>query len=104
MATAPDWLDEVVVLNESKDETISGDISVYRSEGDAFRDIEAWWVESAEGFAFTATGMRLALGVGPSGEVIVIRREECSEGPAIVLGWLRVLAQTTLESFSRSAF
>jgi hypothetical protein len=33
----------------------------------------------------------------------VARREECAEGPAIVLGWLQALAQTTLEARSRVA-
>ena len=100
---ALNWLDEVVILNESKDENVPGDISLYRSEGDALNDIEAWWVEDSEGFAFSATGVRLVLGVAPSGEVIVVRREECSEGPAIVLGWLKALAQSTLESRNRVA-
>lgn len=98
MVTALNWLDEVVVLNESQEENVPGDISVYRSEGDACRDIEAWWVENSEGFAFSATGVRLVLGVTPTGEVIVARREVCPEGPAVVLSWLRALAQTTLEA------
>lgn len=103
MVPALNWLDEVVVLNESRDESVPGDVSVYRSEGDALRDIEAWWVENSEGFAFTATGVRLVLAVGPSGEVIVAHREECPEGPAIVLGWLQALAQTTLGARNRVA-
>lgn len=103
MVTALDWLDEVFVLNESRDESVPGDISIYRSEGDGCGAIEAWWVENSEGFAFTATGVRLILGVGVFGEVIVTRREECSEGPAIVLSWLQALAQTTLEARNRVA-
>ena len=102
MATALNWLDEVIVLNESKDEKAPGDVSVYRSEGDAFDDVESWWVENSECFAFTATGVRLILGV-ESGAVIVIQREECADGPAIVLGWLQALAQTTLEARNRVA-
>lgn len=73
MVTALDWLDEVILLNESNKEDVPGDISVYRSEGDALNDIEAWWVENSEGFAFTGTGVRLILGVGASGEAIIIR-------------------------------
>jgi hypothetical protein len=103
MVTALDWLNEVVVFNESRDESVPGDVSVYRSDGDACANIEGWWVENSEGFAFTATGVRLVLGVGASGKVIVTRREECSEGPAIVLGWLQALAQTTLEARNRVA-
>jgi hypothetical protein len=103
MAAALNWLDEVVVLNESKWENVPGDVSVHRSEGDAFNAIEAWWVENSEGFAFSATGVRLRLGVGPSGEVIVVRREDCPEGADIVRGWLQALAQTTLEARNRVA-
>jgi hypothetical protein len=103
MVTTSNWLDEVVVLNESKDENVPGDVSVYRSEGDAFRDIEASWVENREGFAFSATGVRLILGVGSSGEVVITRREECGEGAAIVLGWLQALATTTLETRNQVA-
>jgi hypothetical protein len=103
MAAALNWLDDVVVLNESRDERIPGDVSVHRSEGDACSSIEAWWVENSEGFAFSATGMRLVLDIETSGQVVVVRREECPEGTAIVLGWLQALAQTTLEARNRVA-
>ena len=39
------------MLNDSKDENVPGDVSIYRSEGDAFNDIEDWWVENSEGYA-----------------------------------------------------
>ncbi len=103
MVPAPNWLDEVVLLNESSDERVPGDVSVHRSEGDALNSVEPWWVESSEGFAFSATGVRLVLDLGPSGEIIVVRREECPEGPAIVLCWLQALARTTLEARTQLA-
>jgi hypothetical protein len=103
MVATLNWLDEVVVLNESEDESVAGDVSVYRSEGDAVNALEDWWVENSEGFAFTATGVRLVLAVSPSRGVFVERREECPEGPAIVLAWLRSLGQTTLEARNRVA-
>lgn len=103
MVTARNWLDEVVVLNESMDEMAAGDVSVHRSIGDALRAIEPWWVANAKGFAFTATGVRLVLGVAQSGEVIVVRREEIAEGQAIVCDWLRTLAHVTLDARRRVA-
>lgn len=103
MVAAPNWLDEVVVLNESKDENSPGDVSIHRSEGDALAGLEDWWVENSEGFAFTASGVRLVLAVGPSGGVFVERREACPEGAAIVLGWLQALGRTTLEARHRVA-
>ncbi len=103
MTTSLNWLDEVVLLNESKWENVAGEVSVYRSEGDALNDLEASWVEKCEGYAFTATGIRLVLAVGSWGQVIVSRREECAEGPAIVFGWMQALAQVTLEARDRES-
>lgn len=99
----PNWLDDVVLLNESKEEHAPGDVSVHRSEGEALSEIEGWWVENEEGFAFSAAGERLVLAVGPTGGVFVARRETCPEGPAIVLGWLRALAEARLKARSRAA-
>ena len=93
-----DWLDEVVLLNESRSADVAGDVSIYRSEDEACAAIDEWWVENSEGFAFTATGVRLVVGVAPKGVVIIIRREPCPEGPAIVRAWLEALVQTTLST------
>ncbi|WP_326524859.1 hypothetical protein [Sphingomonas sp.] len=102
MGDTLNWLDEVVVLNESRDENVPGDVSIYRSEGEAFSKIEDWWIENGEGFAFTATGVRLVLGVD-GGVATVICREQCADGQAIVLNWLQALAQTTLAARNRAA-
>ena len=48
---AEDWLSDIVVVNESRDETTAGDVSVYRSADEACRSLEHWWVENGEGFA-----------------------------------------------------
>ncbi len=93
-----DWLDEVVLLNESRSVDVAGDVSIYRSESEACAAIEDWWVTNSEGFAFTATGVRLVLGIGPKGAVIIVRREPSPEGPAIVRAWLEALVQTTLSA------
>lgn len=98
MDSRPDWLDEVVLLNESRSVDAAGDVSIYRSEGEACAAVEAWWVKNSEGFAFTATGVRLVLGVGSKGAVVIVRREPCPEGPAIVRAWLEALMQTTLSA------
>jgi hypothetical protein len=103
MAEPLNWLDEVIIVNESADERVPGDVSVYRSENEALIGIESWWVKDGEGFAFTATGVRLTLGIGPFNEVDIIGREPCPEGPEIVLGWLHALAVATLEARSRAA-
>lgn len=55
------WLADIVVVNENRDEATVGDVSVYRSVGEACRALEHWWVENGEGFAFTASGDRLVL-------------------------------------------
>ena len=96
------WLDEVVVINDSEDERYAGDVSIHRSEGDALSGLEAFPVAQGEVHAFTASGVRLTLDI--SGEVVFISgREECPDGPEIVLSWLQALARTTLEARIRVA-
>lgn len=98
MPDISDWLSGVVVINESKDEAVAGDIHLYRSEADACRSLEGWWVENQEGFAFSAAGERLVLGVDASGQVVVDRREPCPEGRDIVTSWLQSYARFLFET------
>jgi hypothetical protein len=93
---ANEWLSDVVLLNESNAETRAGDISVFRSAGEACGALEPWWVQDREGFAFTASGDRLTLGVDDRGRVIVAKREQMDGGATIVLGWLRASAEAVL--------
>ncbi len=97
------WLDEIVVVNESKDEQLAGDVSLYRSVGDACEALEYWWVRNGEGYAFTASGIRLVLAAEENGLVTVASREECAEGAAFVLSWLMSLAEAALEAHKRAA-
>lgn len=103
MEQLPDWLADVVVLNESTDERVPGDVSVHRSDGDALLSLEATEVRHGLVFAFTATGVRLVLDTDGSGAVVVASRQICAEGPEIVLGWLRALARSQLEARRRTA-
>jgi hypothetical protein len=92
------WLADIVVLNESRDEATAGDVSVYRSVGAACGALEHWWVENGEGFAFTASGDRLVLGVNGGNTVVVASQEAVPDGAQIVLGWLRDYAAALLEA------
>lgn len=107
MSARPTWLDEVVILNDSDgtsiEESMPGDVSMYRSEGDALRALEPWAVKDSQIFAFNAAGKRLVLGLGSAGQVIVVRREDCSDGSEIVLKLLTSLAQTTVDARVRIA-
>lgn len=103
MNVASNWLDDIVVVNESKDERLPGDVSLHRSVGDACEALESWWVKNGEGYAFTASGIRLVLTAEQHGLVTVASREECPEGPAIVASWLLSLAETALEARRRVA-
>lgn len=103
MTAEESWLDEIVVVNESTDERRPGDVSLHRSVGDACEAVEYWWVRNGEAYAFTASGIRLVFAAEPKGPVTIVRRESCPEGPAIVLSWLRSLAETTLEARERVA-
>ncbi|MFB0874615.1 MULTISPECIES: hypothetical protein [unclassified Sphingobium] len=107
MSAPPNWLEEVVILNDSNgsdiDESIPGDVSIYRSEGDALRELEPWAVEHSHIFAFNAAGKRLVLGVSEAGQVIIARREGCPDGSKIVLKWLTFLAQSIVDARVRVA-
>ncbi len=46
-----DWLDDVIVLNESADEKRAGRVSMHRSIDDALETLEPAWVEDGEDFA-----------------------------------------------------
>jgi hypothetical protein len=93
-----DWLADIVVVNESRDETTAGDVSIYRSAGEACSSLEHWWVENREGFAFTAKGDRLTLGVDEKNRVIVTSQQIAPGGTEVVLGWLRAYAAAVLDA------
>lgn len=94
-----DWLADIVVLNETRDEARAGDVSVFRSAGEACAYLEHWWVENGEGFAFTAAGHRLTLGVDASDSVIVVGRDDATpSGVEVVRDWLRAYAAAVLEA------
>ena len=95
---ASNWLDDIVVVNESRDEVTAGDVSVFRSAGEACNRLEHRWVDNGEGFAFTATGERLTLGVDEKNQVTVTGRQLAPEGTEVVLGWLRAYAATVLDT------
>lgn len=103
MSAACNWLDEIVIVNESTQERLPGDVSLYRSVGDACEALEWWWVRDGQGHAFTASGVRLVLAAEPDGPVTIDRREACSDGPAIVLSWLQSLAADALQARKRVA-
>jgi hypothetical protein len=85
-------LSQVVVINESSAEEVPGDVSVFRSEREACRHLEPWWVEDSEGFALSGSGDRIVLGC-LSNTVCVERREPHPTGDALVLSWLQAAAR-----------
>ncbi|WP_315759683.1 MULTISPECIES: hypothetical protein [unclassified Bradyrhizobium] len=93
-----DWLADIVVVNESRELAVAGDISVFRSVGEACRSLEHWWVENGEGFAFTAAGGRLILGLEDGKRVIVTGQQAAEGGPEVVQAWLRACAAAVLDA------
>jgi hypothetical protein len=79
-----DWLDDIVLIAEGASETAAVGATIFRSEGESCRYLEPWWVEQAEGFAFSASGQRLMLRVDGA-RVVVAERVACEDGHAIVL-------------------
>jgi len=74
MNETPNWLDDVVVVNESSDPTIAGYIQTYRSEGDVGRQLEHWYVSDVDHLALTGTRPKATL--GPRDELVVVERVE----------------------------
>lgn len=97
------WLSEIVVVNESSDEAVAGDVSIFRHADDACAWLEHWWVEDKEGFAITAAGHRIELGVGAKQNVIVSGVEEVPTGTDVVRSWLHSVASGVLEQRTRKA-
>lgn len=89
-------LDHIIVVNESTDEAVAGDVSVFRNEDAACGHLEHWWVEDGEGFAFTAAGQRVILGVDDRDRVIVTAKENAADGQSIVRKWLEAHASAVL--------
>jgi hypothetical protein len=100
---ANDWLADIVVVNESRDEAVAGDVCIYRSAGEACGALEHWWVEGNEGFVFTASGTRLMLGVDEKKRVIVAGRQDAPAGQEVVLTWLHSTATALLDTRRASA-
>jgi len=98
-----DWLADIVVVNESREFTAAGDISVFRSVGEACRALEHWWVENGEGFAFTAAGGHLILGLDDGKRVIVTGQQSADGGAEVVQAWLRACAAAVLDARRSSA-
>ena len=98
-----DWLDEIVVINESTDERTAGKITVYRSEGDALASLTQWPVLKGQVFAFSASGTRLLISISGDGYGLVAVRQQTVEGPAIARDWLEALARQTLDQRTRDA-
>jgi hypothetical protein len=92
-----DWLDDVMVVNESASEVQPGDVMVFRTQADACGYLEDWWVRDGEGYAFTARGERVRLAATGT-SVVVDRIEPCAEGEEIVRRWLMSAASTLLHA------
>ncbi|MEN3951765.1 hypothetical protein [Iodidimonas sp. SYSU 1G8] len=98
MKAVQSWLADIVVVNESAVLAEPGDVSVFRSEGEACAKLEHWWVENDEGGAFDATGRRMILAVDSNQRVVVAERLSSPDGPDIVHGWLTAHAHAVLAS------
>jgi hypothetical protein len=86
------WLDDVIILNESDDPQTAGDVLVYRSEGDLARHLEDWYVKEVKHLALTGSGDKAILGLKGS-SVVVERREPFSAGLSLLHQWLTAIAK-----------
>lgn len=98
MNEIPVPLEEIIIVNENSDIRSAGDISIFRDGEAACRSIEHWWVEDGEGFALTAAGHRVTLGVADHNRVVILAKEADPDGPALVRKWLEAQANALLQT------
>lgn len=88
-------LRQVTLINENRIEAEPGDVSLFQSPETACAYLEPWWVLGGEGFALTASGDRVVLGLDAAGRrVVVIARERHPQGSELVEAWLGQLASS----------
>lgn len=93
---ADSWLSDVTIVAEADDPAQLGFVDIFRCRDDMCSYLEHWWVEDKHGFAFTASGDQLVLGVD-EGAVIVAEQVALPNGKEIVERALRMTAFVTLE-------
>jgi len=86
------WLEDVIVINESRDRSAAGDISVFRNGGDACGYLEPWWVKDKEGVAINGIGLHVVLGMRDN-SVVIDRYEKITDGPQTLHHRLRAEAE-----------
>ena len=103
MIECSDWLHDVVLVNESRAIDLPGDITLFRSEGDACGHLEPWWVAEGEGFALSGAGEQVVLGVKGKSVVVVERKAARVEDEAILHAWLTAAATAVLAARRKRA-
>jgi hypothetical protein len=91
------WLHDIILVNDGPKTLEPGDVSVFRSAGDACSYLEPWWVEERHGMAFNAFGEKVSLGTDDS-RVVVKGYQRHPDGEEIVLCWLNYSARAILEA------
>lgn len=96
MSDAANWLDHVIVVNESNDPAVAGDVQIYLNEDAVSRHLEHWYVHEKH-LALTGTGQKAKLGLRD--ELVVIERvEPFPAGPALLNSWLKITAEHVLSA------
>jgi hypothetical protein len=86
------WLRDVVVVNESDDVHVAGDVQVYRNATDMSHQLEHWYVDVPH-LALDGLGRRAVL--GSTGDRIIIERlEDYADGRALLQTWLLSTARS----------
>ena len=96
MAT-PNWLHDIVLVNDSPNEAIPGDVAIFRNFADARSYLEHWGEEPGRA-AFSGAGEKLLIEADRHGNVSIMRREPRADGELIIRSWLNRMAQALLET------
>ena len=103
MTKCSKWLHDVVLVNESRALDLPGDITLFRSEGDACGHLEPWWVAKGEGFALSGAGEQVVFGVKGNSVVVAERKAARAEDEAILKALLTAAAAAVLAARRKRA-
>jgi len=93
MTSERNWLNDIIIVNENNTNAEVGDLSIFRSLGDACRKIEPWYANEVTYFALNGMGYPVKFFADGNLTKATIQQEELQDLPTLN-GWLRSSAQS----------
>lgn len=91
------WLSDVIVINETNNSEDVGDLSIFRSLGDACRKVEPWYADEVNFYALNGLGQSLEFtSSGYTTKASTLT--EVEPNPHLLLFWLSQSAKDVFEA------